>query len=153
MQIPVHRSTVRKGCVLAFFPWLQATQIFPHIVFGCKDKGFMGIWYTTGKVLTKKHAYYCKISIFAKKCADIPSPHSHNRFYIVNFKNSIQQISIKPLDILPFIIRKHISLYRNMHFILIVHNLYQNIPGLLVPEKIICTLAAIGTTLKSLHTL
>ena len=37
-----------------------------HIVFGCKDKGFMGIWYTTGKVLTKKHAYYCKISIFAK---------------------------------------------------------------------------------------
>lgn len=62
----------QKGCVLAFFPWLQATQIFPHIVFGCKDKGFMGIWYTTGKVLTKKHAYYCKISIFTKKVRRYP---------------------------------------------------------------------------------
>ncbi|EDS14647.1 hypothetical protein BACSTE_02335 [Bacteroides stercoris ATCC 43183] len=51
---------------------MQATQIFPHIVFGCKDKGFMGIWYTTGKVLTKKHAYYCKISIFAKKVRRYP---------------------------------------------------------------------------------
>lgn len=26
------------------------------------------------------------IYFYKKKCADIPSPHSHNRFYIVNFK-------------------------------------------------------------------
>jgi hypothetical protein len=32
----------------------------------------MGIWYTTGKVLTKKHAYYCKISIFTKKVRRYP---------------------------------------------------------------------------------
>ena len=44
----------KRMCFSIFLPWLQATQIFPHIVFGCKDKGFMGIWYTTGKVLTKK---------------------------------------------------------------------------------------------------
>lgn len=62
----------KRMCFSIFFPWLQATQIFPHIVFGCKDKGFMGIWYTTGKVLTKKHAYYCEISIFAKKVRRYP---------------------------------------------------------------------------------
>lgn len=38
---PDARSIVRKGCVLAFFLWLQATQIFPHFIFGCKDKGFL----------------------------------------------------------------------------------------------------------------
>lgn len=86
MQIPVHRSTVRKGCVLAFFPWLQATQIFPHIVFGCKDKGFMGIWYTTGKVLTKNtlitaNIYFAKLNSkfnYEKTVMDMPVANSIN---------------------------------------------------------------------------
>ena len=102
MQIPVHRSTVRKGmCFSIFLPWLQATQIFPHIVFGCKDKGFMGIWYTTGKVLTKNTLITANIYFYKKMCADNPSPHSHNRFYIVNFKKLNSTNFDKPLDILP----------------------------------------------------
>ncbi len=44
MEINVSRSIStepsEKDVVLAFFLWLQATQIFPHFIFGCKDKGF-----------------------------------------------------------------------------------------------------------------
>ena len=57
---------------LAFFSVVASYSNLSTVFNGCKDKGFMGIWYTTGKVLTKKHAYYCKISIFTKKVRRYP---------------------------------------------------------------------------------
>ena len=38
----------KRMCFSIFFRGCKLPKSF-HIVFGCKDKGFMGIWYTTAK--------------------------------------------------------------------------------------------------------